>query len=73
MMQKLKELINMTAIGEMIRTDAIKEGLEQGARERNIEIVKNMLLDGVGISVIAKYTGLSEFTIREMKVELDVA
>jgi len=68
-MQRLKEMINMTAIGEMIRKDAI----EEGARVRDLEIAKNMLKDGVGISVVAKYTGLSEASIRELKEGLAIA
>ena len=59
----------MTAIGEMIRKDAI----EEGARVRDVEIAETMLKDGVGISTIAKYTGLSEDAIRELKEELAIA
>ena len=58
MLRKLKEMIRMGAIAEMLRDDAM------------IEVAKNMLNDGMGVSAISKYTGLAEQTIRELQKEL---
>jgi len=57
-LHKLKELINVGVIAKMI------------AHDRDVEIAKNMLRDGVGISAISKYTGLSEQAVRELQKEL---
>ena len=62
MLQKLKEMISMDIISEMIRQEAKTEAMT--------EIARNMLNDGMGTSVIAKYTGLPESTIRELREEL---
>ena len=56
-LKRLKELINMGIIAEMI------------AHDRDIEIAKNMLRDGMGISAISRYTGLDEETIRNLQLE----
>jgi hypothetical protein len=49
----------MGAIAEMI------------AKDKALEIAKNMLGDGMGISAISKYTGLSETEIRGLQAELN--
>ena len=71
MMQRLRELINMTAIGEMILRDGIEQGIERGAKDKEMAIATSMLKDGMGISIVAKHTTLSETTIQELKKELD--
>ena len=58
-LRKVKEMMTMGAIAEMIRDD------------ERIAIAKKMLQDGVGISVISKYTGLHESIIREMQAKAD--
>ena len=42
---------------------------DEGKRERNIEIAKSMLNDGVNIESIYKYTGLTEEKINKLKEE----
>ena len=49
------------------RADGKAEGITQGKSERNIEIAKNMLNDGVPIESISKYTGLTEKGINTLK------
>ena len=39
--------------------DGKAEGLEEGARAKEIEIAKNLLKDGIPIEVVSKNTGLS--------------
>ena len=62
-LKRLKELMSVGAIFDMVREDAMSD--------KAIEIAKNMLRDGVGISVISKYTGLPESIVRDLKSELD--
>ena len=61
-LKRLKGLMNMGAITEMIREDAI--------RENATKIAKHMLKDNFLIEVIAKYTGLSEPTIYNLQAEM---
>ena len=35
------------------------KGVEQGIEQRNVEIAKAMLLDGMDIALVVKYSGLS--------------
>lgn len=56
---KLKELMNMTAVAEMI------------ANDKAIEIAKNMLKDNEPIEKIIKYTSLDESTIKHLQTELN--
>ena len=58
-LKRIKELMSVGVIFDMVRED------------KAIEIAKNMLRDGVGISVISKYTGLPESIVRDLKSELD--
>jgi len=48
----------------------IEKGLQQGKAEGEIlgklEIVRNMLLDGIPMAQVIKYSGLSEAEVREM-------
>ena len=50
--------------GEVI---GINKGIEKGIEKGIIATAKNMLEEGLGISVIAKYTGLSEEEIKKLK------
>lgn len=61
MLQKLKELINMGVIAEMI------------ANDKAIAIAKNMLREGSSIEFVLKTTGLDEPTILGLQSELSVA
>ena len=40
--------------------NAMKQGIEQGAAQRNLEIARAMLKDHVDIKTVAKYSGISE-------------
>ena len=64
-LKKLKEMINMGRINEMIRDDAIMA--------HNIEIAKNMLAEGLSVDVISKITKLDESVILSLKVESTAA
>jgi VIT1/CCC1 family predicted Fe2+/Mn2+ transporter len=66
-LKRLKEMISVGVIFDMMQKD-IQEEIQEDTK---VEIAKNMLKDGVGISVISKYTGLSEPTVRNLKAELD--
>lgn len=47
--------------------EGIEEGLQEGIQNGKLEVVKNMLKDGVSIKDIVKYTGLSEEDILNAK------
>jgi len=57
-LKRLKELINMGVIAEMIRKD------------EKIETAKNALLKGLPIDMISDITGLDESTIRDLEAEI---
>jgi len=65
MMQKLKEMISMSALTELIRQDAIKEGA--------IDIAKKLLRRGISIEAVKEDTGLDEPTVVELQKEAHVA
>ena len=54
-------------IENSIKKELREDGIKEGQRERNIEIAKNMLNDGVPIESISKYTGLIEKEIDALK------
>jgi len=62
-LRKLKEMLSMGAIAEMIRDDAVKE--------RDSEIAKNMLKEGYSVKSICRITGLDEEIIRKMQAEIE--
>ena len=47
--------------------EGTKQGIEQGSKQKGIEIAKNMIKDNIGIDVIAKYTGLTKEEIETLK------
>ena len=49
--------------------DGKADGLEEGAKAKEIEIAKNLLKDGISIEVISKNTGLSEEELEELNKE----
>jgi len=57
-LRRLKELINMGVIAEMIRED------------RDIEIAKKAILKGLSIDTISDITGLDESTIQDLQSEM---
>ena len=57
-----KELHDMMIQNNMIdeaKEKGIETGKKMGIDERNLEIAKNMLKDGMDKNIISKYTGLS--------------
>ena len=50
--------------------EGLSQGLEQGLSKGRIESARNMLNDGLDISVIAKYVGLEKETIEKLKEEV---
>ena len=62
---KLLEVLKMT--------DLLVKVMKDGMTEKAIEIAKTMLNDGMGISTVAKYTGLDEAKGRELYTELKSA
>ena len=55
-LEKVKEEISMTKLGEMLVEDGIKKGEEKKA----IEIAKTAIKEGMTDELIAKITGLTE-------------
>lgn len=62
-LRRLKGLMNMSIIAEMIREDA--------AKERDIEIAKKLLKRGISIHAISEDTGLDESIVRELQAYED--
>lgn len=60
-LQKLKEMIGMGLINQMIANDKV------------IEIAKNMLREGSPIAFVSKTTGLDESTVLNLQTELNAA
>jgi len=58
-LRKLKEMLSMGAIAEMI------------VHDRDIEITKNMLKEGYPIKSIQRIAGLDEETIRKLQAEIE--
>lgn len=54
----------MTDLGTMLVMDAVKE--------RDLETVKNALLEGIPIRSISRITGVDEATIRRIQAELNI-
>ena len=57
-LQRLKGLINMGVIADMIRED------------EKVEIAKNAIKKGLPIDTISDITGLDESTIRDLQAEI---
>ena len=59
-------------IREDIKLEGIKEGIkkgrQEGRRNRETEVVLNMLKNKIDISVISKVTGLSKEEIEKLRV-----
>ena len=50
--------------------DGKADGLEEGAKAKEIEIAKNLLKDGIPIEVVSKNTGLSVEELKELEKEV---
>ncbi len=53
------------------KKDAREEGRKEAREERDIEITRNLLFQGVDIKIIAKSTGLTIKQIKEIKRKMD--
>ena len=51
---------------ELIRNTLYEKGIQKGIEQTKFETAKKMLADGLDISVISKYTGLSEKDIEKL-------
>ena len=49
------------------RAQGLEQGLEQGCNERNIQIAKNALAEGLSFEFIQKITGLDMETIKQLR------
>ena len=59
--EREKMMKSLRAEGETIgEKKGIKQGIKQGAKEREKAIARNLLKDGLSVSKVCKYTGLSE-------------
>ena len=47
-----------------------EEALEEGRDERNVEIARNMLLDGEPVEKIMRYTGLTAEEVEDLKRQI---
>ena len=50
------------------RAEGISKGISEGKRERNIEIVKNMLSKNMDIKLISEITGLTESEVNALNL-----
>lgn len=63
-LEKVKEEISMTKLGEMLIEDGIKKGKVEGKEEQAIETAKVAIKEGMSDELITKLTGLTESQIR---------
>jgi len=47
-------------------------GMEKGARNRNIEIARKMIVEGISLDIICKTTGLSQSEVESLQAEQPV-
>jgi len=57
-LKRLKELMSMGVIAEMIRDDAIKD------------VARKLLMRGISVEAISEDTGLPESVIRDLQTEI---
>ncbi len=55
-LEKVKEEISMTKLGEML----VEDGIKKGEKKKAIEITKTAIKEGMSDALIAKLTGLTE-------------
>ena len=49
------------------KREGIAEGMEKGMNQKALDIVRNMLADGVDLNLIMKYSGLTQEQIEKLK------
>ena len=47
--------------------EGMKKGMEKGMNQKALDIARNMLVDGVDINLIMKYSGLTQEQIEKLK------
>ena len=57
------EITRITGAHQEGLEEGIKEGIEKGRQEEKLETARNMLVEGIDIELIEKFTGLSKETI----------
>jgi len=68
-LQRIKEMMDVGIIFQMMREDGVKEGKKEGS----IEIAKNLLKKGSPVDFVSEVTGLDEPTIISLQAELAIA
>ena len=51
------------------KEEGIALGMEKGARNRNIEIAREMIVEGISLDIICKTTGLSRSEVESLQAE----
>ena len=59
----------MTILMDQAEEAGEKKGLEEGSKQKSIEIAKNMLNLNMAVEDISKVTGLSKTDIKKLKEE----
>ena len=49
------------------KQEGLAEGMEKGMNQKALDIARNMLVDGVDINLIMKYSGLTQEQIEKLK------
>jgi predicted transposase/invertase (TIGR01784 family) len=62
-----KQELEHNTLMDNAKKRGLKEGIEQGIKQRNIEIAKNMLKKKIDIDTISECTGLSKKEIEKLK------
>ena len=68
--KKLKEWILMTQVARLLMEDGRVEGRVEGRKEREIEIAKKLLMQGIDIEHVSDSTGIDKATLKKMQMEL---
>lgn len=63
----MEEINKLEGKGGSVTMSILQKREEKGRQERNIEIAKNLLKEGIDISLVAKTTGLSKAEVEKLK------
>ena len=64
---EFREFISAEEDNRKIENSIKKELREEGQKERNVEIAKNMLKEEIDINIISKCTGLTKDEVNSLK------
>lgn len=70
-LEKVKEEISMTKIGEMLVQDGIEKGKVEGKEEQAIETAKIAIKEGMSDELIARLTGLTESQVNIIRKSIN--